>query len=510
MTRKLRGKRFVIGIAAVLSIACTGCALVDNPLRRASGEFTDVVDRTAFALQPERVVLKGANVLSPGGTRMLPNHTVIVEEGRIVAVMPADAAKSSWPHDARVIDASGLWLIPGLIDTHVHLRHSENDLLLYIANGVTSIAEMSGEAHQLAWRQDTANGAIGPRMFIASRKLGNWGLFKGWFQEWTRRRINVGDPENAAVVVNELKRDGYDAVKIGSFVNAESYRATSKAASEAGIRMLGHIPLAVGFDDVFASSQTQIAHMEELVKALNMEFGSYGLDKIDEFMAYVTERAPQLAEQMRAHGTTVSTSLWLIDSIPQQKLDVTPLLGEIALAYANPGQTEGTYLSPGWLASNNPYAVESETSDEDRTAIRRYFTANAQAHHIMLRALIEGGVRVTAGTDAGNAVVVPGFSLHDEMQALVDAGLTNEQSLRAATISGGIWLDDATGCIARGCRADLVLLKGNPLEDIANTKLIDAVILGGRVLEREKLDAMLEAVKAANDASRTIPLQQVE
>lgn len=506
MTRNFLGKLFMTGVAAVLSVTTTGCALVDSPLRRASGEYTDVVDRAEFEVQPQRVALIGANVLSPDGTRMLPNHTVIVAEGRIVSVVPSDAANSNWSSDTRVIDARGQWLIPGLIDTHVHLRHSENDLLLYVANGVTSIAEMSGEEHQLDWRRETEAGAMGPRMFIASRKLGNWGFFKGWFQEWTRRRINVGDADNAAAVVNELKRDGYDAVKVGSFMNMETYNATSEAADATGLRMLGHIPLDVGLDAVFASSQNQVAHIEELVKALNIEFGPFNSVNTRYFLDFVRQRAPELAQQLRDNNIAVSSSLWLVDSIPAQKLDVAPLLDEIALAYANPGQIEGTYLTQGWLASNNPYAVEPGTSDENRAAVHRYWTAMAEAHHILLRAMVEGGVRVTAGTDAGNAVVVPGFSLHDEMQALVDAGLSNEQSLRAATVFAGIWLDDATGCIARGCRGDLVLLNGNPLEDIANTKRIETVILGGRVLEREKLDAMLEAVKAANDSSRSVPL----
>lgn len=120
---------------------------------------------------------------------------------------------------------------------------------------------------------------------------------------------------------------------------------------------------------------------------------------------------------------------------------------------------------------------------------------------IRWKTLLAGGVPVIAGTDADNAVAIPGFSLHDEMQALVDAGLSSQQSLQAATAAAGDWLGNRTGRIAPGYRADLVLLGGDPLSSIANTRRIEAVVLGGRLLDRGGLDAMLAAVEQANRRS---------
>ncbi len=493
------------GIVCVVVVLVAGFFWADRQLQRASGALTERVDRTQFAVAPQRLAIVGTNVLSPDGKRMLADRDVLVDGDRIVSVTAASPdPETAFGPGTRVVDGRGRWLVPGFADAHVHLRGSPNDLLLYVANGVTSIAEMGGEDEMLGWREDTRAGAVGPRMFIASRKLGTWGLLDGWYQAWTRRRINVGSPDEAPVLVARLKRKGYDAVKLGTFVDAPTYDALGDAARAADMRLIGHIPLSVSLDDVYASPQQEVAHVEELVKALNMAFGPFNSDTAERFLAYVRAQAPQVAANLRGHGITVATTIWLIDSIPRQKADLAALLGELPMEYANPGLVEGTPLSPGWLPANNPYRIPPGTSDEDRDAIGRYARANVQAHHILLRALVEAGVPVIAGTDADNAVAIPGFSLHDEMQALVDAGMSNRESLQAATSAAGDWLGNRTGRIAPGARADLVLLRGDPLDRIANTRRIDAVVLGGRLLERDRLDAMLAAVEQANRrASRT-------
>lgn len=499
-----RWKHWTAGMAvAGLLLAAGAFGWADYQLRRIAGAWTEVVDRASFEAPTQRVAVMDVNVLSHDGREMLPHRTVVVDEGRIVAVDAAAAV----PDGTRRINGRGRFLVPGFIDTHVHLRRSPNDLLLYLASGVTSIAEMSGDANHLAWRRDTQSGAAGPRMFIASRKLENWGLLRGWFQAWTRQRISVGAADNAADVVNELAADGYDAVKLGTFVDRDTYFVVSKAADAAEIALIGHIPNAVDLDDVWSSSQHEIAHIEELVKALDAEFGYFNSRNTDEFLSFVHERGADVAAKLRANGIAVSTTLWLVNSIHRQALGEASLLQEIALPYANPGQVEGTPLSAGWLASNNPYLIDASADESDRAAARRYWTVYAQAHRLLLRALVDGGVHVMAGTDAGNAVVVPGFSLHDEMQALVDAGLSPGAALGAATLAAGEWLGEDTGRIQAGYRADLVLLEGNPLEHIENTRRIAAVIAAGRVFDRARLDAMLDAVKAANDASRSIPLE---
>ena len=501
--RRRTWKKWLLGALLVVVVVVLGSLVwVEVQLRRAAGQYTEVVDRRQFQAPQRTLAIVNVSVLAADGGRMIPGQTVLVEEGRIVSV----GAQIPLPPGAQQIDGSGRYLVPGLADMHVHLRHSPNDLLLYLANGVTHIAEMSGNAHHLAWREDTRQGAAGPRMFITSQKLGNWSWLQGHFQAWTRHRINLGHATNAEATVQGLASAGYDAVKLGTFVDAASYRAVGEAATAQGVPMVGHLPLAVELDALWASGQSQLAHIEELVKALNVEFGYYNSRNTAEFLAFVEARSTQIARQLRAHDIAVATTLWLIESIPRQKLDPEPLWREVQLAYVNPGLVEGTPLAAGWLPSNNPY-LEQHSSVADRAVSERYWSAYAEAHRIVLRALAAEGVQVLAGTDADNAVVVPGFSLHDELQAMVDAGMSPGQALAAATRVPGAWLGQQTGRIVPGHEADLLLLRENPLADIAATRAIDAVVLGGRLFEAGQLQSMLAEVRAANDRSRSIALE---
>lgn len=497
-------KKWGFGVLALAIVAVLGSlAWVNYQLKRFSGAFTETVDRSQFMVPLKPAVITDVAVLSADGKTMIPGQTVLLADGNIISI--SDTADV--PSGALIIDGSGRFLVPGFVDSHVHLRQSPNDLLLYLANGVTHIVEMSGNANHLEWRQRTGNGLIGPRMFIASEKLGNWSRFDGHFQRWTRNRINVGTPDNAASVVQTLVTDGYDAIKLGTFVDRDTYHAVNAAAAEAGIPVIGHLPLSIEFDDVPAAGQDQIAHIEELVKLLNAEFGYYNSRNGDEFLGFVAERGDEIAKGLRENGVAVSTTLWLMESVPRQKFDFENVLKEVELEYVNPGLVEGTPLSAGWLPHHHPYQLEPGADEARREVIRRYWMTHAGAHRVLLRILVENDVILMAGTDANNAVAAPGFSLHDELKALVDAGMTPAQSLRAATATPAEWMHNGAGRIAPGYRADLVLLNANPLDDIENTRHIEAVVVGGRVIDYTKREAMLEAVRQANERSRSASIE---
>ncbi len=494
------------GLLFLAIIAAGSFLWADRQLNRFAGAHTQVADPPRFTAPPQRLAITNVSVLSPDGNTMIDGQTVLLDKGRIVSIT------GSRPDgmDVKRIDGSGRYLIPGLADAHVHLRRSPNDLLLYVANGVTRIFEMSGNPDHLAWRDDIANGRVGPRMYVASQKLGTWGWADGLFQRWTRNRINVNTQEQADAQVHSLATQGYDAVKLGSFLSPGMYQAVNQDAKAAGITVVGHLPLQVTLDQLWASNQSDVAHVEELVKALDREFGGFNSRNADAFLSFVARRSDEVAKQLRDHHIAVTTTIWLIQSIPEQKFNLEALLGKTRLRYANPGLIEGTRLSPGWLPGNSVGGIQAGTSPDDIARIRTYWQTYARAHQIVLAALDANGVQVMAGTDADNAVVVPGFSLHDELQAMHASGMSNASSLRAATSAPGQWLQDRSGTIAPGNRADLVLLRSNPLVDIANTSHIDAVILGGQVLDRGKLDAMLASVEQANDRSRSINIDAFE
>jgi hypothetical protein len=276
--------------------------------------------------------------------------------------------------------------------------------------------------------------------------------------------------------------------------------------SESDIPLIGHLPVSVPLDALWTSGQSELAHIEEIAKALDAEFGYFNNANADEYLEFVARRSDDVVAKLTEHDIAVVSSLWLIESIARQKAAPADLVEEIELRYANPGLVEGTPLSKGWLPGNNAYEIDPEAGPAEREAAAAYWTTFAEAHRILLRAMRDKGVRVMAGTDANTAGTVPGFSLHDELKSLTKAGLSPAQSLRSATAAPAERMNHKAGRIAPGYRADMVLLRANPLEDIANTRTIEGVIVDGRFLDRAQLDTILAAVEEANEESRTIAL----
>ncbi len=494
----------LLSLIIVLVLCASSILWVDHQLKRFAGAGTQVVDHAAFSAALGPMAVTDVHVLSEDGETMLGGQTVLFDGSGIVAV----GETLELPHGAKVIDGSGQYLIPGLVDAHVHLKQSPNDLLVYLASGVTGIREMSGNPDHLAWRDEIDAGRPGPRMFVASEKLESRGWFAGHFQRWTRYRINVRRPGDAPAVVRALHEDGYDAVKLGSMLDGDAYREASRAASESGIALIGHLPVSVPLDALWTSGQSELAHIEEIAKALDAEFGWFNNARADEYLEFVAQRSDEVAGRLVEHDIAVVSSLWLIESIARQKVAPADVIAEVELRYANPGLVEGTPLSPGWLPGNNPYEVGPDASPAQREAEAAYWTTFAEAHRILLRAMRDRGVQVMAGTDANTAGVVPGFSLHDELRSLNKAGLSPAQSLRAATAVPARRMKQKAGRIAPGFRADMVLLHANPLDEIANTRSIEGVIVNGRYFDRSRLDAILTKVDEANEASRTVELQR--
>ncbi|MBW3550361.1 MAG: amidohydrolase family protein [Proteobacteria bacterium] len=492
----------LLSLLLVLALCATSIVWVDHQLRRFAGADTAVVDHAGFDAISGPTAITDVHVLSADGNTMIGGHTVLFDQGGVVAV----GERLELPEGVNLVDGNGRYLIPGLVDAHVHLKQSPNDLLIYVANGVTGIREMSGNADHLVWRDEIEAGRLGPQVFVGSEKLESREWFAGHFQRWTRNRINVRRPEHAEAVVRSLAGDGYDAVKLGSILDEETYREIDRAASASGIALIGHFPVSVPLDALWTSGQSELSHIEEIAKALNAEFGFFTNANADEYLQFVARRSNEVAAKLAEHDIAVVSSLWLIESIARQKVAPADLVEEIELRYANPGLVEGTPLSKGWLPGNNAYEIGLEASPAEREAAAAYWMTFAEAHRILLRAMRDKGVHVMAGTDANTAGAVPGFSLHDELKSLTEAGLSPAQSLRSATATPAERMNQEAGRIAPGYRADMVLLRANPLEDIANTRAIEGVIVDGRFLDRAQLDSILTTVEEANQTSRSIAL----
>lgn len=488
--------------------------------KRMYGGLTKIVDHTAFSPETGSFAIKNVNVLSADGQHFIAGQTVILEKGLIAEI---DSAFNLSP-EMNIIDGTDKFLIPGLIDAHVHLFQSPNDLLLYLANGVTEIRELIGEENHLNWRQEIKEGRIGPKMFVASPRLGSFGYMEGKFMVWSQGFLNIRNAKEARETVNRLFEEGYDGLKIYSYLNKESYLAVTRTADSLGMPVFGHIPFALEFSDIWKNGQSGIAHFEELMNALQREFGKYKGDEIerlfgsfkgqeDPFLSFVEQRSDELAENLMKHDISVTSTLWLTQSFVRQKVELDKVLKEIELAYENPGISEGSVMTSraiGWLPPVNRYRFSENLTDEQKAGNRVYWETYGKACQILAKNLAAKGVKIMAGTDANLPPTVPGFSLHDELQSLQEAGMSEAQVLQAATSNPAQWLKSNAGKVLPGYDANLVLLDKNPLEDIANTKAIHTVIAKGRVFGRALLDQILAAVRKANDESRTVDIQEYE
>ncbi len=478
------------------------------------GGLTEQVDHEQFEPQSGAFAIKNAQILSTDGEKMISRQTILIEQGLIKAI----DSSLNLPSDIKVIDGSGKYLIPGLIDAHVHLFQSPNDLLLYVANGVTEIRELIGEPSHLEWKREIEEGRIGPKMFVASPRLGSFETMEGLFMTKTQGYLNIKNAEEARETVQDLYDKGYDGLKIYSQINKESYMALTETAKELGMPYFGHIPWDIELSEVWENGQSGIAHFEELMNALQREFdpthdsqfGSfYGQEA--EFLAFVSERCDALAENLIKNDIAVTTTLWLTQSFVRQKFDLEQVLKEVALEYENPGISEWVSYIPGglgWLPEVNRYKLNENLSDERKVSHKKYWETYGKACALLARELSKRGVKLMAGTDANLPPTVPGFSLHDELGSLVNAGMSPAQVLRSATAVPAEWLQSNSGRIMPGYEANLLLLDKNPLDDIAYTKTINTVIAQGMVFNRDLLDELLTAVKEANDASRKVNIDE--
>ena len=493
-------------VLALLGMVST-YVFIDRELNRMYGAFVEVAEPDLPPPGPDAYALVDVNLLAPEGDVFVPGQAVVVDAGLIRSVVPADSV----PAGLETVDGQGRYLIPGLTDSHVHLWQSENDLLVYVANGVTQVRDMNTVPVNLRWRAEIEAGRIGPDIFAVAPQFATFGPMEGAFVGWTQRKTIVRTGDQVHDAVKEFSDEGYDAVKASSFLDKAGYEAMSDATRAQGIKLVGHLPIAIGLDDLWASNQSEVAHVEEFVKILDREFGGYGPDEADAFLEYVRERSGDVSARMIEQGISVTSTLALVDSFQRQKTDLHGELDAAELVYENPGIAEGTVITSrgmGWLPEVNIYRWPEGLTDDRKARSRVYWQAYADAQQILFDAFLKAGVPIMAGTDANVPVRVPGFSLHEEFVALQAAEMSPAQILASATSVPSDYMGSNAGRIEAGREADLVLLRGNPLEDIAATQEIDMVVLDGRRLDRDALDALLESVKVANDASRKMALEQ--
>jgi hypothetical protein len=470
------------------------------------GGNTAVVDASQFKTISGLLAITDVNVLSGDSHSMRSHQTVLIKDDKIESIGQGIAIPSNY----HVINGANQYLIPGLVDSHVHIKKSKNDLLLYIANGITHIAEMTGMKEHFVYLEQIKAGAIGPNIYIASPKITSQKGVKPTFRSWfEKRHQNFISPLEGRKAVRKFKSMGYDAIKLSSDLDRDIYFAINDEAQKLKIPIIGHLPVGLGMNDLYGSGQSQIAHITSITQSEMNEFGRVSSKNNEDYLERIRQNADHIALNLKKNNIVVASTIWIHKIIPKQDFALAAFLKTIELAYQNPGWVEGSIVSRGWLPGNNFYENPHNTDPQSKRESAIYWTTRNKAIAIITQALVRNGVTITAGTDAHGANgVIAGFSLHAELEMLNKVGLTNAQVLHSATLAPALWMSSDAGKIAAGYRADLVLLAKNPLENISNTTSINAVIANGKYIDRTQLDNILAAVKAANTSSRKVNIDE--
>lgn len=437
----------------------------------------------------QSIAIVDVTVVDPTQAHASAPRTVLIEDGRIVAVAESRAAVV--PDRALRVDGHGRYLIPGLVDLHVHLfnlvsKRPPNDWTfpLFVANGVTAVREMSTNADGLVqvrgWNAALERGDIvAPRIVAAGIAVGG------------------ASPQDAVDAVDAAADAGADFIKVFSELPQAQWQAVLAAAQRRGLALVGHVPAQVALQAAAEAGQHDNEHLMQAVEAcsrlettLITRRRTGGAALAPERLDADTRQAAQQFDAKRCHVVATALAAAGQLQVPTLVLPHTEA-GNVAAALAS---------DPRWVYLRADERLrwqraQAELTADDHALFGERWSALRRIASIFHRQ----GVVLMAGTDTPMPGVYPGYSLHEELALLVAAGLSPREALGAATVQPARFLgiDANSGAIAVGRRADLVLLDADPTRDIRNTRRIRAVVLDGRLLTREALDALLA------DAART-------
>jgi hypothetical protein len=461
--------------------------LVAVLLIQVPGHASEPGRETSSAGAPEWV-FENVTVVPLDREGVLAGRTVIVRGDRIASVEPSGRAKV--PPGAVRVDGRGKFLIPGLADMHIHLAPGPggpNDpagrqLRLLLANGVTTARVLIPSPLALDVRDRIARGEqIGPRLVVYSPSLnGN----------------TVTSPEHAVRLVEEYAEQGYEGIKTHGGLERAEYDSMMAAAARRKLPVSGHVTPQVGLARALEAGQ-QIEHLDGYLAALIPEQssapppeGQFVLE--DEALRAIDEgRIASVVAATRKAGIANGPTLTLFAALVSEAgVNALAMLPEMKYAprAAVSGWSQQVAGFPGRQAP-----IEN----------RRRFVGLRDR---LVRELDRAGCPLLAGSDSPQIFMVPGFALHRELEALVAAGLSPYAALRTATRHPHVYLrDEERGTIAPGKRAELVLLDGNPLEDIRNASRVTGVLSGGTWRDGDDIRALLDEVeRSARDAAAPV------
>jgi imidazolonepropionase-like amidohydrolase len=389
------------------------------------------------------VAIRGGRLIDGTGKPALENAVVILQDGKIVAAGPA--ASTPIPEGAQILDATGKSVLPGLWEMHSHFEQVEWGPI-YLATGVTTARDVGNEREFIVAARDAiaAGRGIGPRLVMA-------GVVDGT-STFSLGIIRVDSPEQAREQVQKYKAEGFQQIKIYSSVKPEILKVVTAEAHRLGMTVTGHIPEGMNAIEGIEDGMDQINHVRYLTEVMaDPKTGTVSAD---------SPEAKKVIKLLLAHHTVV---------------DPTVALFEIL---SHPTDKPVSSFEPGILKVAPELRELLETMG---TSPKNSEKAAARFRTLLetVRVLHQAGVPIVVGTDQS----VPGFSVDREIELYVQAGFTPMEAIQAATLvpARAMGMEKESGTIEVGKRADVILVDGNPLENISDIRKVSVVVAGGRM-----------------------------
>ena len=456
-----------------------------------------------LAAQTDSIAFTHVTVIDATGRPPSPDRTVVVVGDRIQSI--GKLGEKKVPKSARIIDASGKYMIPGLWDMHVHFRggpalipDNEAWLSVFLANGITGVREMGGDIAETVfrWRAEIANGTrLGPRILTSGPKV------DGPKPAWPGS-IPVTDPASARAAVAKVKAMGSDFVKIYAIdFPRDVFAALIDEARKQGLNVGGHLSLmTMTIRDAINGGVRFVEHVEIFVlggcsrseKQLNDEFARrdskppMGLLELQNRYAQTYDEA-----WAREFAELIQHDVWVTPTLAVMRQSES--VGRVDYEQ----HPERKYIFPGMWQTWDPKLGRRHPLTDDQLKLLELVHEKTTT---LVKLMQSSGVGLLAGSDSGasNNFTFPGWTLHRELELLVEIGLSPMEALQTATRNPARFLGELlrNGTVEPGKTANLVLLTANPLEDVRNTRKIDAVVLKGKLLTRTDLDNLLQDVAA--------------
>ncbi|MEC9375174.1 MAG: amidohydrolase family protein [Pseudomonadota bacterium] len=421
------------------------------------------------------IAFVNVDVVHPESNQIDRSQTVIVSGKKIKKI--GSAKKFDLEPLIKIIDGDGLYLMPGLVEMHAHVpkvsqgqEYLEDMLFLWVANGITTIRNMSGEPAHLQVRAKLNNQEIlGPRMFTAGPP------FQG-------KKIKTA--EEAKTIVKKQASAGYDFLKVHMGLPLITYDGVVSGSSEVGIAFAGHVSNDIGLWRALEAGQKSIDHLDSYLPAIVAENSDISRVKDSllgmPYTPFVDPKKIRLVAEATAKAGT-----WNAPTLTLAKNFITPFDESSVLLGSQ-------YMPPKMIRGWANIAKGFQKTITDPLMAEEFLNYRMQ----LVKALQDAGAGLLLGSDAPQVMNIPGFSTHNELALMVESGLSPAEALTAGTVNAAIYFDEEEtfGRIEENLSADFLIVRGNPLNNISTLKKPVGVMLQGRWLPSEEINKKLEKI----------------